>query len=78
MAETHCGSCGVVIVWAETENGKRMPIDEHPVELGNLVLVLRGSRLIAIHYDEAKHRNWKRRVSHFVTCPQAKSWRTER
>lgn len=34
----NCSSCGAEIVWAMTERGKRMPVDAHACEDGNLIL----------------------------------------
>lgn len=63
-----CSGCMRTIIWAETTNGKPIPIDPDPVEGGNVELDQREgkdplARVVAAHYDE------KRYVSHFATCP---------
>ena len=78
-----CKSCGARITWLETAGGKRIPIDEDPVENGNIVTDVVEGRLVASVFrtpelaagfapDEPRY------VSHFVTCPQAGAWRKTR
>lgn len=79
MADSHCKSCGLVIVYALTENGKRMPVDEHPTgDDGNLVLIRRAGKVMVVPYDEKKHAGWARRVSHFASCAFAAEHRKAR
>lgn len=37
-----CRSCGALIVWAITTNGKNQPVDAEPTADGNIVLAERG------------------------------------
>jgi hypothetical protein len=69
--ETKCRSCGAPIIWALTENDRRMPVDAEPDPAGNLMLVRRGTATYAKVVQPAKgnHR------PHFATCPQASEWR---
>jgi hypothetical protein len=72
-----CRSCSAPIVWALTERGKRMPVDAEPSADGNIVLIAPDdprdepvARIAGLaDRTEERHR------SHFVTCPQASSWR---
>jgi hypothetical protein len=75
-----CRSCGAEILWAETERGKRMPVDKEPVADGNLGLFYLGDQ------DEPQIRPLDaapqlfdtevRYVSHFATCPDAAEHRS--
>lgn len=64
-----CKSCGAAILWALTDNGKRMPVNAEPVENGNLLLVADEDGPRAIYATQGTH------VSHFATCPYAENWR---
>ena len=75
---SRCRSCQTEIVWAETEHGKRMPVDAEPdPERGSIVLREReGEAPLAIagvgpeaFPGEPLH------SAHFATCPDAKAWR---
>jgi hypothetical protein len=68
-----CRSCGASIEWAEWANSRKaVPLDPGVAPKGNLALV--GDK---VHYftaeDERLGRD--RRISHFVTCPDAAKWR---
>jgi len=52
-----CRSCGAEILWIETSNGKRCPVDASPKNV--YVVTQKGWRLL------------KGFESHFATCPQA-------
>lgn len=78
MAE--CKSCKAPIVWAVARStGRRMPVDQEPVALGNITLdysgmlpaadVLAGSKLAT-----ARHEGKELRLNHFVTCPDRADW----
>lgn len=81
MSDQTCRSCGAPIFWAETEQGKSMPVDKDPRPDGNLALWFRGNgtpnpKLIVRHYDErAEAQGANRYSSHFASCAQAGSWR---
>ena len=72
-----CKSCNAPVIWGWLENGKRMPVDFAPAELGNLVLVRRQGRVHVLAWNPEKHGEGPRRVSHFATCPHAAAWRKE-
>ena len=70
----HCISCGAVVVWVTTMNGKSMPVDVakvRPPETGNIELDNTGGHLVAKVVAPAP---WLYR-SHFATCPFASSHR---
>lgn len=61
-------------MWALTENGKAIPIDGQKDLTGNIKIDIRDGKAVAVvgkngsgHY-----------VSHFATCPNAKSHRKPR
>jgi hypothetical protein len=78
-AEAICRSCKAPIIWAETTEGKRMPVDAEPSEPGNIKLVDRGPRRlpIAVILDATALRSTTEvlRLSHFATCPEGRNWR---
>lgn len=60
-----CRSCGKRITWVKTASGKAMPIDEEPVENGNLVI----DNGVAVHVPPgSKQEGELLYVSHFATC----------
>jgi hypothetical protein len=78
-----CRTCGAHVQWAQTEKGRRMPVNIEPVKDGNILLQHRPDRIpLAVYLTPEqiksfegslqRHRLFK---SHFATCPQAKSWR---
>lgn len=71
-----CRSCGAEVWWVVTANNKAMPLDPGPRSDGNMVFVDGG----VVHFDPGDlfHAQLARFVSHFVTCPQANSWRRPR
>lgn len=73
-----CRSCKARVIWAKTEKGGTMPLDEvENPEKGNIIIradgvatVLRGDDLdIAIEERKMLY------TSHFATCPNAKQHR---
>jgi hypothetical protein len=75
-----CASCGAVIRWCHTRDGKRMPLDPDPALLGNvrvfdddLAVVLTKTEVA--QYQEA---GVSLHSSHFATCPDAPKWRRNR
>jgi hypothetical protein len=72
-----CKSCGAQIEWVRTESGKAMPLDIDPVDDGNLVVVGGVASKWTPELDAAGIPP-PRRVSHFVTCPNAGDWRKPR
>jgi hypothetical protein len=55
-----CKSCGAAIVWAQTESGRRMPLDAEPER-----------RFVLAGVEPTIARSVPTYVSHFATCPQA-------
>lgn len=74
-----CRSCGADIIWAETKNGKMMPVDSDPSPNGNVELHEYHGLLTAIVHGAASVASARERaelhLSHFKTCPKAGSWR---
>jgi hypothetical protein len=69
-----CKSCGAEIIWAVTENGKRMPLDAQPINRPScFVLNDREDPPVAV---VAKGPSVY--VSHFATCPNADQHRKPR
>lgn len=63
-----CSSCGATIEWVKTEYGKNMPLNPEPSMVGNVEI--RDGVAYYIRDDDRDGRML--RVSHFVTCPNAK------
>lgn len=81
---TNCKSCGAEILWADTENGKRMPVDVEPVAGGTIVLrhtevglapvaMVTSAEERELLAQQAASRGEELRlfVSHFATCEHA-------
>ena len=73
-----CKSCGATIIWIPTESGKNIPCDPKPIPYkedssGSLTLVTNDGRVIRARMDITSDALGY--VSHFATCPDAKSWR---
>lgn len=64
-----CRSCQRKIVWAVTENGKRIPLDD--VAPTYTVRTIQNPE--TGEYEDRAERSTAR-VSHFVTCPDANKW----
>ncbi len=64
-----CKSCGAPILWVETVNGKRMPLDERPA--GRFAVFVAGGTQKVVEIREAY-------VSHFATCKFADQHRKPR
>jgi hypothetical protein len=73
-----CRACGARIVFAKTEKGQRMPLDELPDPRGRIV----WNRLSGfLHYYTEREQlgpNEVRMTSHLATCPDADSRRARR
>lgn len=82
-----CSSCRAPILWAHTAAGERMPVDEKPVDDGNVTIYIedvpqrprliagvltRGQAAGARAQDQMLYR------SHFVSCPNASGHRRSR
>lgn len=78
-AETVCKSCGAEVLWCETKDGKRMPVDREPVEDGNVQLVGKVANVLDKETLELVKANVPAEAlfkSHFATCPEANKHRT--
>ena len=62
----NCRSCRAEIIWALTENGKRIPLDRK-----------REKRFVLWDHPDGDFRAVMTEVyvPHFATCPQAGEWR---
>jgi hypothetical protein len=69
-----CRSCGAPILWAETTNGKLMPLDAEPTGKG---LVIERSGISKANADAVVFSR-DVYVSHFATCPNAAQHRKTR
>jgi hypothetical protein len=82
FATEPCGSCQAPIIWAETRNGRSMPVDPEPTKGGNVLLTDRthlGRRPLATVLGAAsRFGRTGLRESHFVTCPHSTMWRRKR
>lgn len=75
-----CTGCERPIVWAQTSNGKSMPVDAVPTKDGNVLLfdTADPGRLFAmvLAKPELEARpEVERFTSHFATCPEAARFR---
>lgn len=68
MKKAQCDGCGADIIWIETVNGRRMPVDYRPVS----GFVLMDTKFES---DTPKGISGSVRVSHFATCPHANRFR---
>lgn len=78
-----CRSCGARILWARTEKGKFIPLNEDPSDAGTLVLVFEGDQTpTAMHHGSlgraADDVRWERFVPHWSTCPNAAEHRAQK
>lgn len=76
-----CRFCRRPLIWADTDQGRRMPVDAHPVPAGNVMLREQGEgkaplALVvpfgAFAEGEPEYR------SHLDTCKRADQWRVRR
>jgi len=72
-----CKSCGAAIRWAQTENGRAIPLDADPVAGGNIELTTVTNRHGAV-VEVARISQDGEWQSHFVSCPQADEHRRPR
>lgn len=70
-----CRSCGEPVIWAQTQHGKRMPVDAERITGGNLELAYEapdGTSLETPWADYVRAEDGVlRHVSHFATCVDA-------
>ena len=70
MKKAFCASCKAEIVWALTESGKPIPLDEKPEQRFVITALPDGS--------PGRARLKKTYQTHFVTCPNSKEHRKSR
>jgi hypothetical protein len=74
-----CRSCSAPIIWAETDAGKRIPVDADPAPDGSLDLTeFRPGEVHAGFVPEDQRAGLSLHRSHFSTCPDARAWRKPR
>lgn len=66
MITSNCRGCGAQIVWAETDAGKRMPIDAKGEK--RFTMTTTGPARYRVSMIETF-------TSHFATCPKAEHFR---
>lgn len=73
-----CGSCGEPVLWLKhARTGRPAPIESRTdAERGNILVDLDAGTyaIIPAGPEREQHRGWLH-LNHFVTCPQAKTWR---
>lgn len=72
-----CRACPAQIWWAKTEKGKPMPVNAHPSDEGNLIIVSRPPQSASVivhvlHADEDPPPEVQRYTPHFASCPGRK------
>ena len=70
-----CRSCEAPIIWADTQSGRKMPLDEQPTPAGNMVYVNGIAR--TVRYEDRRLAR-PTYTSHFATCPNADTHRRAR
>lgn len=65
-----CRSCGRDILWAETQHGKKVPLDTKALVFS---VVQDGMKFIAVKPTGGVIGE-RFLVSHFATCPEANAW----
>lgn len=75
-----CRSCSAPIIWTTSEKGSAAPIDAEPVADGTIAIDDRGtsSPLSRVLPPMLRFGRTDLHKSHFVTCPQAKTWRARK
>jgi hypothetical protein len=83
-----CEACGQEIVWAQTVNGKLMPVDAEPTRAGNVLLGddgptaqprLREATVLGARKAlEARDEGRTLYKSHFASCKEADRFRRKK
>lgn len=83
-----CRSCGAPIRWITTEHGRKMPVDEEPMQgieepRGAYTVFLDSGACTRIRRFLPGEPRYEQitvegRQSHFATCPESKTWRKGR
>ncbi|MGH3834158.1 MAG: hypothetical protein ACRDSF_00420 [Pseudonocardiaceae bacterium] len=71
LSKASCKSCGDVILWAVTFEGKRMPLDVEPTELGTVSLSGHTPPIARVVSKIGRYPGQKLYVSHFASCRTA-------
>lgn len=67
---TFCKSCDAPIRWVKMPaSGKLMPLDDQPVEDGNIIVMAGDGYILTA--EQAEMYRGPRFKSHFATCPSA-------
>ena len=70
-----CKGCGEMIFFAETRNGRRVPLDPDERRDGNIIL--EGDAPTAVYLHEGTAYIGPRYVSHYATCPDGARFRRD-
>jgi len=71
VAPATCQACGARIRWVRSEHDNLIPIDPDPVDDGNVVLVDRAGKTVAVRQPHGTF------VTHYATCPAAQIGRAQ-
>ncbi len=67
-----CRSCGKEIVWAETQHGKKVPLDPKALVFS---VAAENGKMVAVSVTGHRGPSGDMlMVSHFATCPDANKW----
>lgn len=69
--DAHCGGCGKPLLWAVTDNAKRMPLDPEPGPEGNVAVwldAMSNCRCRVLRKDEEPAAYETRYMPHWATC----------
>lgn len=78
---SRCRSCNAPVMWTVLPTGRRMPVDPHPVEDGNVKVdtgryhTSGGHPADVLDSREVAEDDGPLYESHFRTCPDADKWR---
>lgn len=75
---SRCRSCNAEIIWAITENGKKIPLDAEPVARPIGLFAIDTSTDPPLAVSTASERREPEYRSHFATCPNADQHRRSR
>lgn len=73
---TVCKSCHKRIFFATSEKGKPIPLLEHPVANGNIMV--RDGKALYKSKKNVPEKDEPLYLSHFVDCPNAAQYRTKK
>jgi hypothetical protein len=76
--QERCRTCSARIVWARPAfSNSAIPLDPVPVADGNILVNVKGNRLMALVLPPGDERigTDTTYTTHFATCPDAEHWR---